>query len=86
MELSDNDYRTWIGWTHAQFQEMERHLSNVRSAFAMFWIKLKTSLSFQQITILFNLDRAKHGRKYVAGTVHAVAEELDKTFVPRYRS
>ena len=89
MELSDDDYKTWTGWTRAQFQEMECHLSNlrpsnvrsVRSALAMFWIKLKTSLSFQQIAVLFNLDR-EHGRLYVANTVHAVAEELDKTFVP----
>ncbi len=79
----------WTGWTREQFDEMERHLvgcrrsnnRSVRSSLAMFWMKLKTDLSFEQIASLFNLD-LEHGRKYVGEAIHSVAKDLETYFVP----
>ncbi|CAM4857914.1 unnamed protein product [Rotaria socialis] len=63
--MSNEDYLTWTGWTKEQFEHMFmlilshiRSSSNreARNALAMFWIKLKTNLSFRQIGSLFNIS------------------------------
>ena len=63
LSMTDDDYESWTGWTTQQFNNMYEHVSSFlrsssnrtsRNAFAIFWIKLKTNLSFRQIGSLFN--------------------------------
>ena len=89
-QLTDADYKTWTGWTRTQFESMLTYLNGTsrmnrdkRNALAMFWIKLKTNLSFQQIALLFHLDN-DNGHKIVSFTVHSVADQLHCYFVPHY--
>ncbi|CAF3981242.1 unnamed protein product [Rotaria sordida] len=62
--LTDEDYLAWTGWNKQQFEDMFTLISpDIRTSFnrdakntlAMFWIKLKTNLSFRQIGSLFNI-------------------------------
>ncbi|CAF1504733.1 unnamed protein product, partial [Rotaria sordida] len=61
--LSNDDYLAWTGWHIAEFDTMFDMLSpflrsscnrEARNALAIFWIKAKTNLSFNQIESLFN--------------------------------
>ena len=61
--LSNEDYEAWTGWKKDQFQHMLQEVTpylrsstnrNPIDALAIFWIKLKTNLSFRQTRSLFN--------------------------------
>jgi hypothetical protein len=62
--MSDEDYEAWTGWKKNQFESMLKELTPYLrpsinrepiDALAIFWIKLKTNLSFRQIGSLFNI-------------------------------
>lgn len=89
--LSESDFTTWLGLTKAQFSHLLGYLIDMRSstnrdkvsALAMFWVKMKTGLSYKQICTLFNLDtETKVG--HVSDTVKSVSHQLLKYFVPQY--
>ena len=52
-------------------------------ALAMFWVKIKTGLSFGQIATLFNLHPVQQ-LSCVAVAIHSVEEQLMKHFVPNH--
>ena len=89
--LTNEDFVTWTRWTKIQFDKMLDYLvpmgntsnGNKISALAMFWIKIKTGLSFGQICTLLNLEPTKQ-LTCVATTIHSVSEQLAKYFVPEY--
>ncbi|CAF5136420.1 unnamed protein product, partial [Rotaria sp. Silwood1] len=57
----------------------------IRNKFAMFWIKLKTNLSFCQIGSLFNMPgNSESRRKRVADAFDSVRELLVSHFVPQH--
>lgn len=87
--FTDNDCLVWTGWTRQQFQSMldclhTTHDSPNRdksTALLIFWVKLKTGLSFQQIASLLNQNN-ENGRKMVSNAFSSVTSDLDKFFVP----
>ena len=87
--MSDEDFITWTGWNKEQFNNMLDYLVDMRSttnrdktsALAMFWVKMKTGLSFGQIATLFNLHPVQQ-LSCVAVAIHSVEEQLTKHFVP----
>ena len=92
-KLSDEDYRLWTGWTKEQFDSFIPCLIGMRNtksrtlreSLAMFWIKLKTDLSFAQIASLFNIpDPGEGGRHIVSDAFHAVQDKLSENFVPSW--
>lgn len=94
LNLSDDDYLMWTGWKKDQFDQMANSLQTginespnrtKREALAMYWIKLKTDLSFNQIASLFALrDPDSSGRRVVSDAFHAIAASLDKNFTPNH--
>ena len=87
--LTDDDFKVWTGWTKSQLTAMHQVLKQRGSCkrssidtIAMFWIKLKTNLSFNQIASLFNLGTDAAGRMVVSRAFHSVAEQLNANFVP----
>ncbi|KAK3109143.1 hypothetical protein FSP39_023866 [Pinctada imbricata] len=89
--LSDNDFLVWTGWTKEQFEHMLRHVtlrdSTNRSsvnALAIFWIKLRTNLSYREIAVLFNISSDYNGLMSISRTLHSVAAQLNTNFVPSY--
>ncbi|CAF4364616.1 unnamed protein product [Rotaria sp. Silwood2] len=89
--LNDEDYLAWADWTKEQFDDMyhvtSSHLRSssnhhIRNALAMFWIKLKTNLSFRQIGSMFNIPgNGEDRRKRAADAFDSVRQCLIKTFV-----
>ena len=53
------------------------------TALAMFWVKLKTGLSFGQICSLFKLHPVELKQR-VSDAIHTVSEQLAKFFVPEH--
>ncbi|CAF1299519.1 unnamed protein product [Rotaria sordida] len=94
--LNDEDYLTWTGWTKAQFDNMFDIISpylrsssnrNTRNALAMFWIKLKTNLSFRQIGSVFNIPgNSEDERKRAVDAFDSVRQCLIEKFVRRHLS
>ena len=90
--LSNDDYLAWTGWNIVQFDMMFNVLSpflrssfnrEPRNALAIFWIKMKTNLSFNQIGTLFNyVGDSETRRKRVADTFDSVQRLLVHNFVP----
>ena len=59
--------------------------SEARNALAMFWIKLKTNLSFKQIGFLFNISGdGENRRKVVSRSFDSVCQVLTDVLVPKY--
>ena len=89
--FSDQDCLVWTGWTRAQFKTMLEDLKTTYDscqrdksmALLIFWVKLKTGLSFQQIACLLNKNNDA-GIKMVSRAFRTVAADLDKHFVPSY--
>jgi hypothetical protein len=92
-EMSDDDYQVWTGWTKEQFNAMLPDLSSmrntengtIREALAIFWIKLKTDLSFSQIASLLHIkpdNIHQAGRLTVSSAFYSVKDALDELFVP----
>jgi hypothetical protein len=90
----NEDYEAWTGWSKEQFDEMYRELSpflrssvnrTCRNAFAIFWIKIKTNLSFRQIGSLFNINGNSESRRLrAADAFDSVREVFIKYFVPKH--
>ena len=89
--FSDADCLVWTGWTKAQFQTMLACLENTSdssqrdksTALLIFWVKLKTGLSFLQIASLLNKNNDA-GKKMVSRAFRTVAADLDKHFAPSF--
>ncbi|CAF1547319.1 unnamed protein product [Adineta ricciae] len=94
--LTDEDYEAWRGWTIEQFDQMFDQISmylhssynrTSRNAFAIFWIKVKTNLSFRQIDSLFNFDGDMESRqRRTAEAFDSVAQLMLTHFVPNHLS
>jgi len=91
--MDDDDYITWTGWTKDQFDVMSQHLGGInssvnrskREALGIFWLKLKTDLSFAQIASLLGIqDPMNVGRRKVSETFKSVGRVLDLNFVPKH--
>jgi hypothetical protein len=92
--LTDEDYSAWTGWTKMQFDAMLEEVvpflrsscnRDRRNAFGMFWIKLKTNLSFRQIGSLFNVPGdGEARRKRAADAFDSVRQSLAEHFVPKH--
>jgi len=91
--LTDEDYLLWTGWTKDQFDQMEGNLKTVRDSnnrskrqcLAIFWIKLKTDLSFGHIASLLKIpDPGTNGRIAATRAFHTVATDLNDNFVPKH--
>ncbi|CAF0777785.1 unnamed protein product [Didymodactylos carnosus] len=92
--LTNEDYQAWTGWTKEQFNLMFQYISNhlcsssnrtTRNAFAIFWIKLKTNLSFRQIGSLFNMPGdSETRRKRASDAFDSIRELLILHFVSEH--
>ena len=92
--VSSEDYETWTGWTKSQFDSIFQEVSGFlrssenrtsRNAMAIFWIKVKTNLSFRQIGSLFNMgDDSEMSRLRTSHTFDSVRELLVKHFVSKW--
>ena len=89
--FSDDDCLVWTGWTRTQFQAMLDCLQTTQDssqreksmALLIFWVKLKTGLSFQQIACRLNKNNDA-GLKMVSRAFRSVASDLDKHFAPAF--
>jgi len=91
--MDDEDYKLWTGWTRDQFAAFVPFLKEngmrasgirtLRESLAMFWIKLKTDLSFNHIATLFGL-RGDPGRLRASAAFKAVEGALNTHLVPCY--
>ena len=87
--FSDDDCLVWTGWTRTQFQAKVDCLQTTQDssqreksmALLIFWVKLKTGLSFQQIACLLNKNNDA-GLKMISRAFRSVASDLDKHFAP----
>ena len=92
--LTDEDYLAWTGWTKDQFDDMYAVISphlrsssnrHIRNALGIFWIKLKTNLSFRQIGSIFNVPGdGEDRRKRAADAFDSVRLCLLEHFVERH--
>jgi hypothetical protein len=89
---SEEDYQAWTGWNLNQLKEMtsliapHMNKSKHRSPFeavCMYWIKLKTNLSFRQIGTLFKIHTIEESiRRRVEDSFHTVSVHLYNSLVP----
>ena len=94
LSLNDEDYLAWTGWTKQQFDHMYDIISphlcsfsnrHIRNTLAIFWIKLKTNLSFRQIGSMFNIPGNGEGRrKRAADAFDSVLQCLIENIVPHH--
>ncbi|CAF3433660.1 unnamed protein product [Rotaria socialis] len=92
--LTNEDYEAWPGWSEEQFNDMFKEISvYLRSssnrtslnALAIFWIKIKTNLSFRQIGSLFNISGNSDTRRLrAADAFDSVRELFIKYFVSKH--
>ena len=91
--FTDQDCLVWTGWTKSQFQSMLDCLQTTQdscqrdksTALLIFWVKLKTGLSFQQIASLLNKN-TDSGLKMVSRAFRTVTSDLDSHFAPTFIS
>ena len=89
--FTDHDCLVWTGWTRAQFQAMLDCLHSTNNstnrdqstALLIFWVKMKTGLSFQQIASLLNQNH-ENGRRMVSRAFRSILSDLDSHFVPSH--
>ena len=89
--FTDQDCLVWTGWTRSQFQSMLDCLQTTQdscqrdksTALLIFWVKLKTGLSFQQIASLLNKN-TESGLKMVSRAFRTIASDLDEHFAPHF--
>ena len=86
--LSDNDYKAWTGWTLAQLKEIHDAClgqlptpsdSSTENALILFWAKVKTNISWPQLSLLCGMSKTT-----VSRTFHAVLSALSKSVVPKF--
>ena len=92
--LRHEDYEAWTGWSKEQFDDMFKELSlflrpspnrTSRNTLAIFWIKVKTNLSFRQIGSLFNMPGNLDNRRLpAAAAFNSVRELFVNHFVPEH--
>ena len=90
--VSEDDYLAWTGWSLHHLKDMtslirpRMHKSKHRQPFeaiCMYWIKLKTNLSFRQIGTLFKIQTNEEIiRRRVENAFHAVSSYLYDAIVP----
>ena len=93
LSMTDEEYEAWTGWNKNQFDYMYEQISSFlrpssnrtsRNAFAVFWIKMKTNLSFRQIGSLFKIGSdSESRRKRAADAFDSVRTLLVELFVPK---
>ena len=89
--FTDQDCLVWTGWTRSQFQSMLDCLQTTQdscqrdksTALLIFWVKLKTGLSFQQIASLLNKN-TESGLKMVSRAFRTITSDLDENFAPQF--
>ncbi|CAF1182034.1 unnamed protein product [Didymodactylos carnosus] len=94
--MEEEDFKTFTGWGKTELETMlkvildsnsmrgSKHRS-IADALLMFWVKLKTNLTYNQIGILFNYDTSSEDRrKRVSDSCDAVMDCLLKHFVPNF--
>ena len=89
--LTEEDYISWTGWTLEQLNNMTSLIapymrsSKHRTPFeavCLFWVKLKTNLSFRQIGTLFKISTSEDSiRRRVEDTFHSIATYFNNTIV-----
>jgi hypothetical protein len=92
--ISEEDYQAWTGWSLSQLKDMTTLVSSRMykskyrlpfEAVCMYWIKLKTNLSFRQIGSLFKIQTQEESiRRRVEDTFHVVSQHLYDAIVPSY--
>ncbi|CAF4115827.1 unnamed protein product [Rotaria sp. Silwood2] len=92
--ISEDDYQAWTGWSLNDLKDMtslispRMHKSKHRQPFdaiCMYWIKLKTNLSFRQIGTLFKIQTKEESiRKRVEDSFHAVSRYLHDAIIPSH--
>ena len=86
--MDDSEYLLWTGWSRLQFDQMlpylkyvnDTELRNKRNALGMFWLKVKTDLSYKQLASLVGLK----SRQTFSLIMESVRNSLKKYFVPLY--
>ena len=86
--LSDSEFQLWTGWQKENINNMLGYLRDMRdtnvrnkiNALGIFWLKLKTDLSYDQISALFGF---KH-KSNIQIIIESVRNNLNKYFVPSY--
>jgi len=92
--LSEEEYHLWTGLSKEQFNALLSYLPGVRTssvrtkrdALAIFWMKMKTDLSFSHIGSLLGLhkDRPEAARLKTREAFYSVMEDLNTNFVPSH--
>ena len=86
--LTDKDCKAWTGWTLEELIDIHdvcaprlSALSSVsiESALVLFWAKVKTNISWPQLSTLCGVPKPTVSRLF-----HSVLEALSKTVVPKY--
>ncbi|CAF5089503.1 unnamed protein product, partial [Rotaria sp. Silwood1] len=91
--ITDDEVKMWTGWRRSELSVMQKSISGLMKdsknrstelALAMFWIKLRTNLTYDQIGMLMNYKSPVDDyRKRVAETCSSVQENLLAHFVPK---
>ena len=86
--LSDDDCKAWTGWTISQLMQIHDHCVSrlptastlsTENALILFWTKLKTNISWQQLSALCGISAST-----VSRTFHKVLLALNETVVPQF--
>ena len=86
--LSDEDCKAWTGWTTGQLMDIHAHCFShlptastvsTENALILFWTKLKTNISWQQLSTLCGVSAST-----VSRTFHNVLSALNETVVPQF--
>ncbi|XP_033756124.1 uncharacterized protein LOC117338869 [Pecten maximus] len=85
--MDDQDCLAWTGWNMEQLQELHSRCAHLISSqclstedcLLLFWVKLKTDISYTQLASIFNLHKCSVSRIF-----HNVAQSLEATVVPLY--
>ena len=87
-DMSDENCKAWTGWTLSEFQAIHdlcssslTHLSSLSSENAMllFWAKLKSNISWPQLSSLIGVSKSSVSRIF-----HTVTSVLHKIVMPRF--
>ena len=86
VNLTDEDCRAWTGWTLDQLKQMYFACSSERNSFSattenaliLFWVKLKTNISFQQLSTLCRMSKSSVSREF-----HTVLQAMHNIVVPK---
>jgi len=87
--LDDSACMAWTGWSKDQFLEIHSHCSpylssgiytkTTHDALLLFWVKLKTDISWSQCSSLFGISKSS-----VSKTFHSIVQALDTSIVPQF--